>query len=65
MYFWINSTPETKCWIAFAAFCAIVFAFLGIMAIIEAIDERRERRAEERRRACKRYNMPIRPARRY
>lgn len=35
---------------------------IGITAIIEAVVERR---AEKRRRACKRYSTAIRPTRRY
>jgi hypothetical protein len=40
-----------------------VFAFLGIVAIIEAIDEKREER--KRRKYGKRYTVEIRPERRY
>lgn len=64
MYFMNGLSTDAKFWLMFAAFCAIVFAFLGIVAIFEAIAERRAR-AEERRRACKRYNAAIRPARKY
>lgn len=64
MFNWLNYSFEVKFWLMFAAFCAIILGLLCIMAIIEAIDERRAR-AEERRRACKRYNAAIRPARRY
>ena len=62
MYFWINSSTETKFWIAFAVFCAIVLTFLCIVAIIEAIAERRE---NKRRKYGKRYTVEIRPERRY
>lgn len=65
MFNLMDYSVDVKFWI-FAGIClAILFGILGIVAIIEAIDERRERRAEERRRACKRYNAAIRPARRY
>lgn len=64
MYFMNGLSTDAKFWLMFAAFCAIILGLLCIMAIIEAIDERRAR-AEERRRAHKRYNTAIRPARRY
>ncbi|MBQ2241493.1 MAG: hypothetical protein II319_05075 [Clostridia bacterium] len=64
MFNLMDYSVDVKFWI-FAGIClAILFGILGIMAIIEAIAERRER-AEERRRAHKRYNTAIRPARRY
>lgn len=64
MYFMNGLSTDAKFWLMFAAFCAIILGLLCIVAIIEAIAERRAR-AEERRRACKRYNTAIRPARRY
>lgn len=64
MYFMNSLSTDAKFWLIFAAFCAIILGLLCIVAIIEAIAERRYR-AEERRRACKRYNAAIRPARRY
>lgn len=64
MFFMMNYPFEVKCWILFGIFCAIVLTTLCIAAIIEAIAERRERK-EELRRAHKRYNTAIRPARRY
>jgi hypothetical protein len=47
----------------FAAFCAIVLGLLCIVAIIEAIAERKEER--KRRKYGKRYTVEIRPERRY
>lgn len=64
MFNLMDYSADVKFWI-FAGIClAILFGILVITAIIEAVAERRER-AEERRRACKRYNTAIRPARRY
>jgi hypothetical protein len=65
MFYLMDYSADVKFWIYCGICLAIIFGILGIMAIIEAIDERRERRAEERRRACKRYNAAIRSARRY
>lgn len=65
MFNLMDYSVDVKFWILVGICLAIIMGILGIMAIIEAIDERRERRAEERRRACKRYNTAIRPARRY
>lgn len=64
MFNLMDYSVDVKFWILVGICLAILFGILGIMAIIEAIDERRAR-AEERRRACKRYNTAIRPARRY
>lgn len=64
MFYLMDCPAEVK-FLIFAGIClAILFGILVITAIIEAVAERRER-AEERRRACKRYNTAIRPARRY
>jgi Tfp pilus assembly protein PilX len=57
-------STDAKFYLIIGFVCAIILGLLCIVAIIEAIDERRAR-AEERRRACKRYNTAIRPARRY
>lgn len=59
MHFMNGLSTDAKFWLMFAAFCAIVFAFLGIMAIIEAIDEKKEER--KRRKYGKRYTVQIRP----
>ena len=64
MFYLMDYSADVKFWILFGICCAIIFGILVITAIIEAIDERKAR-AEERRRACKRYNTAIRPARRY
>lgn len=65
MFNLMDYSVDVKFWI-FAGIClAILFGILVVTAIIEAVDARRERRAEERRRACKRYNAAIRPARKY
>lgn len=64
MFYLMDYSVDVKFWILVGICLAILFGILGIMAIIEAIDERKMR-AEERRRACKRYNTAIRPARRY
>lgn len=63
MFFMNGLSTDAKFWLMFAAFCAIVFAFLGIVAIIEAIAERKEER--KRRKYGKRYTVQIRPERRY
>ena len=64
MFNLMDYSADVKFWILVGICLAILFGILGIMAIIEAIDERMMR-AEERRRACKRYGTAIRPARRY
>ena len=64
MFYLLDYSADVKLWILFGICCAILFGILVITAIIEAVAERRER-AEEHRRALKRYNAPIRPARRY
>lgn len=63
MFFMNGLSTDAKFWLMFAAFCAIVFAFLGIMAIIEAIDEKKEER--KRRKYGKRYTVEIRPWEKY
>lgn len=63
MFFMNGLSTDAKFWLMFAAFCAIVFAFLGIMAIIEAIYEKKEER--KRRKYGKRYTVEIRPWERY
>lgn len=65
MFFMNGLSTDAKFYLIIGFVCAIILGLLCIVAIIEAIDERRERRAEERRRACKRYNAAIRPARKY
>ena len=64
MYFMNGLSTDAKFYLIIGFVCAIILGLLCIVAIIEAIAERRAR-AEERRRACKRYNAAIRPARRY
>lgn len=64
MFYLMDCSVEVKFLILCGICCAILFGILVIAAIIEAVAERRER-AEERRRACKRYNTAIRPARKY
>lgn len=64
MFYLMDYSVDVKFWILVGICLAILFGILGIMAIIEAIDERKMR-AEERRRAHKRYNTAIRSARRY
>lgn len=59
MFFMNGLSTDAKFWLMFAAFCVIVFAFLGIMAIIEAIYEKKEER--KRRKYGKRYTVQIRP----
>lgn len=64
MFYLMDCPAEVKFLILCGICLAILFGILVVTAIIEAVAERRER-AEERRRACKRYNTAIRPARRY
>lgn len=64
MFYLMDCSAEAKFWILFGICCAVVLGIVYITAIIEAIAERKMR-VEERRRACKRYNTAIRPARRY
>lgn len=64
MFNLMDCSADVKFLILCGICLAILFGILAITAIIEAVAERRER-AEERRRACKRYNAAIRPARRY
>ena len=64
MFYLMDYSVDVKFWIYCGICLAILFGILVVTAIIEAIDERKAR-AEERRRACKRYNTAIRPARRY
>lgn len=63
MYFMNGLSTDAKFWLMFAAFCAIILGLLCIVAIIEAIDERRA--ARKRRKYGKRYTVEIRPERRY
>lgn len=63
MYLLIDKVADLNFMLYVGFWGAIVFlGVIGITAIIEAVVERR---AEKRRRACKRYNTAIRPARRY
>lgn len=62
MYFMNGLSTDAKFWLMFAAFCAIILGLLCIVAIIEAIAERRE---NKRRKYGKRYTVEIRPTRRY
>ncbi len=64
MFYLMDYSADVKFWIFCGICLAILFGILVVTAIIEAVAERRER-AEERRRALKRYNAAIRPARRY
>ena len=65
MYLMIDKAADLDFMLYVGFWGMIVFlGVIGITAIIEAIAERKTR-AEERRRACKRYNTAIRPARRY
>ena len=65
MYLMIDKAADLDFMLYVGFWGMIVFlGVIGITAIIEAIAERKMR-SEERRRACKRYNTAIRPARRY
>jgi hypothetical protein len=65
MYLMIDKAADLDFMLYVGFWGMIVFlGVIGITAIIEAAVERKMR-AEERRRACKRYNTAIRPARRY
>ena len=63
MYFMNGLSTDAKFWLIFAAFCAIILGLLCIVAIIEAIAERKEER--KRRKYGKRYTVEIRPWERY
>lgn len=66
MYLMIDKVADLDFMLYVGFWGMIVFlGVIGITAIIEAIAERRARRADERRRACKHHNTAIRPARRY
>lgn len=65
MTYLLNMTAHQYLWVAFAKIMIAFFAVLLITAFIEAIIRRREYKQEQKRRACKRYNAPIRPTRRY
>lgn len=65
IYYFINMTAEEFFWCIFIGFI-IAGVVIGIItAIAEKIAENIERKREMERRACKRYNAPIRPVRRY
>ena len=65
MYLMIDKAADLDFMLYVGFWGMIIFlGVIGITAIIEAIAERKMR-VEERRRACKRYNTAIRPARRY
>lgn len=63
MYFMNGLSTDAKFWLMFAAFCAIILGFLCIVAIFEAIAEKKEER--KRRKYGKRYTVEIRPWERY
>lgn len=63
MFNLMDYSADVKFWIFAGICCAILFSILGIVAIFEAIDEKRAER--KRRRYGKRYTVQIRPARRY
>lgn len=66
MYLMIDKAADFDFMLYVGFWGAIVLvAVCVIIGIIEAICDRVERKREERRKACKRYNTAVRPARRY
>ena len=65
MFYLLNMTADEFFWRVFL-WIVVAGAIIGVItAIIEKIAENIEHKNEKRRRACKRYNAPIRPTRRY
>lgn len=65
MFYLLNMTADEFFWHVFL-WIVIAFVVIGVItAILEAIFCRKERKAENYRRACKHYNASIRPTRRY
>lgn len=65
MTYLMNMTANEYFWHVFLWIVVTGFVICVITAIIEKIDEHIERKREMKRRACKYYNAPIRPTRRY
>ena len=65
MLYLLNMTPDE--W--FTSVCFWILVACVIISILtwiaEKILDRKERKREKHRRACKRYDVPIRPTRRY
>ena len=65
MTYLLNMTADEFFWHVFLWIC-VAFVVIGVItAVLEAIFCKKEREAEQRRRALKHYNAPIRPGRRY
>lgn len=65
IYYLINMTADEffcRVFIGIVIFAAIV---MMITCVCDMIADHIDRKREMERRACKRYNAPIRPARRY
>lgn len=63
MYLMIDKAADLD-FMLYVGFWGMI-VFLGVIGITAIIEAAAEKRAEKRRRACKRYNTAIRPARRY
>ena len=61
----LTMTIDQRFWGMFLQFVIVAAVLLIAYGIFESVAEKIERKREIERRACKRYNAPIRPTHRY